>query len=98
MRTDEQTGTKVTLYGNRAYERMTKAERRDAVYWHACLKFAQGETMGNRSLRSRFGLDDSRKNTVAISRLIRECCEAGIIKEEDAESGAKYRRYLPAWA
>ena len=54
--------------------------------------------MNNQSLRARFGLEDEKKNLVAISRLIRECCEAGLIKGEDEEASAKFRRYIPAWA
>ena len=91
-------GTRVTLYCDRAYARMTKQERMEATYWHACLMYAQGTSMGNQSLRERFGLDDAKKNMVAISRLIRDCCTEGLIKEEDEASGAKYRRYIPAWA
>lgn len=98
MESSEELGTKVTLFAGNAYERMKKAERRDAVYWHACLMYAQGESMGNQSLRERFGLDDSKKNMVAVSRLIKECCNEGIIKGEDEEAGAKYRRYIPFWA
>ena len=98
VESDEQLGTRVTLFAENAYERMRKAERKDAVYWHACLMFAQGESMGNQSLRERFGLDGSRKNLVAISRLIKECCDEGLIKEEDEDAGDRYRRYIPAWA
>lgn len=95
--TDE-LGTKVTLFFDRAYQRMTKAERREATYWHACLLYAQGKSMGNQSLRERFGLSDERKNVIAMSRLIRECCETGLLREEDKEASDRYRRYLPAWA
>lgn len=98
VRSEDGLGTEVTLFGGRAYARMTKAERKDAVYWHACLSYAQDEPMGNQSLRERFGLDDSKTSSVAMSRLIRECCDDGIIKEEDEAAGTKYRRYIPAWA
>lgn len=98
MTSEESVGTRVTLFGDRAYDRMTKAERKDAVYWHACLAYAQDESMGNQSLRERFGLDDSKASSVAMSRLIRECCNDGLIKEEDADAGTKYRRYIPFWA
>lgn len=98
IESEEPLGTKVTLFEGRAYDRMTRGERREAVYWHACLQYAQGDSMGNQSLRERFGLDASKKNTVAMSRLIKECVEAGLIKEEDEEAGAKYKRYIPAWA
>ena len=91
-------GTKVTLFSDARYERMSKAERIDATYWHACLMYAQSESMSNQTLRERFGLPAEPKSTVAISRLLRECCDAGLIREEDAESGARYRRYVPSWA
>ena len=68
------------------------------MYWHACLQFSLGSSMSNQSLRERFGLDNAKKNMVAISRLIKECVEAGLIKEEDKEVGAKFRRYVPYWA
>ena len=95
---DEEMGTKVTLFRELGYRRMSKKERMDATYWHACLAYAQGEAMNNRSLRERFGLADEQKNTVAVSRLIKECCNSDLIKEEDPEAGAKYRRYIPFWA
>lgn len=98
VESDELGGTRVALYAGDAYSRMKKAERKDAVYWHACLMYARDDSMGNQSLRERFGLDGSKKNTVAISRLIKECCEDGLIKDEDEDAGDKYRRYVPFWA
>ena len=94
----EETGTRVTLYAGTGYERMSKRERMDAAYWHACLMYAQSEAMSNQSLRERFGLPSDKKSLVAISRLLRECCESGLIREEDKDAGARYRRYVPAWA
>lgn len=94
---DEDLGTQVTLFGGRAYDRMTKAERKNAVYWHACLLYAQGESMNNQTLRERFGLESARKNVIAMSRLIRECLDDGLIREEDEESSDKFRRYVPHW-
>ena len=44
------------------------------------------------------GLSGERTNVVAISRLIRECCDAGLLREEDEESSDEFRRYIPAWA
>lgn len=98
MVSSEELGTTVTLYEGNAYERMTKEERLDALYWHACLMYSQGESMNNQSLRERFGLSDERKNTLAVSRLIREACERGIVKEEDEGAGTRYRHYIPQWA
>ena len=98
IESSEELGTTVTLFQGSGFQRMTKRERVDATYWHACLMYAQGDSMSNQSLRERFGLAPESKNTVAISRLIRDCCEEGLIKEEDPDAGAKYRRYIPAWA
>ena len=98
IESSEELGTKVVLFQGSGFQRMTKRERLDAAYWHACLMYAQGESMNNQSLRERFGLLPESKNTVAVSRLIRDCCAEGLVKEEDPEAGAKYRRYIPFWA
>lgn len=94
----EVAGTTVTLYTGIAYDRMTKRERVEATYWHACLKYSQGGSMSNQTLRERFGLPSEKKTLVAMSRLIRECCNEDFIKEEDPDVGARYRRYIPQWA
>ena len=94
----EEIGTKVTLFSEIAYTHMSKQERIDALYWHTCLMYANGESMSNQTARERFGLTDERKDLLAMSRLIRECCENGVIKEEDESAGAKYKRYIPYWA
>lgn len=98
IESDDELGTRVTLFGGPAYDRMTKRERVDALYWHTCLKCAEGASMSNETLRERFGLDDERKNVLAMSRLIRSCIDAELIKEEDEDVGPKNRRYVPYWA
>lgn len=98
MSSDEELGTRVTLFAGNGFERMSKRDRLDALYWHACLQLADGESMNNKTLRERFGLEDDNKSSLAMSRLIREGCEAGIIKVEDADVGTRSRRYLPCWA
>lgn len=97
VRSDERDGTRVTLFGDGAFNRMTKRQRRDAVYWHACLMHAQHGSINNQSVRERFGLDDTQKSRLAVSRLIKECCEQSLIKEEDPDAGSRYKRYVPAW-
>ena len=98
VRTSELDGTIVTLFDVDGFSNMTKRQRKEAVYWHACLCYARRDAMSNQSVRARFGLDDSRSNRLAVSRLIRECCEDGLIREEDPDVGTRYRRYIPAWA
>lgn len=98
MESDEELGTRVTLYAGNAFERMGKRDRLNALYWHACLRYAEGEGMSNRTLRERFGLPEDNKSSLAMSRLIREACEDGMIKIEDANAGTRNRKYLPFWA
>ena len=98
IESSEDVGTKATLFKGGAYSKMTKRERVNALYWHCCLMYAQGESMNNQSLRERFGLDAEKKNTLAMSRLIRECCDDELIKEEDEDAGTKFKRYIPFWA
>ena len=98
MDSDEESGTCVTLFAGSAFARMTKRERLDAMYWHCCLRYADGEGMSNQSLRERFGLPSDSKASLAMSRLIREGCSEGRIKVEDEDAGTKNRRYVPAWA
>lgn len=98
MLSSDEGGTQVTLYAGDAFTRMTKAERMDAAYWHACLMLSQDNALTNASLRARFGLGDEKKDLVAISRLIRECCNAELLKEEDPDVGRRHMRYVPFWA
>lgn len=94
----EEGGTVVTLRRCGGYEAMSRSDRESAVYWHACLRYAQGESFSNTTLRERFGLPNEQKNVLAMSRLIRDCQTVGLIKVENEKSGAKFRRYVPAWA
>ena len=90
--------TKVVLSAPKEFAVMSKGERLDSLYWPACLMYAQGESMNNQSLRERFGLEPERKNTVAISRLIKEAVDRGIVREEVSDAPDKYKRYIPGWA
>lgn len=99
METNNDLGTRVVLFAaDTVFSRMSKAERLDAVYWHACLRYSDAEGMSNRSLRERFGLEDSQKNSLAMSRLIHEACEANLIHIDDETAGTRNRQYVPFWA
>lgn len=95
--TGDAEGTEVVLYAGDAFSRMTKAERRLAAYWHACLLLSHDSALTNPSLRERFGLTSEKKDVVAVSRLIRECCEEGLLREEDPDVGRRHMRYVPFW-
>lgn len=89
--------TVVTIYGHRPFDEMGRDDRVRACYQHCCLRYVMGEKMSNQTLRERFRLDEHRAE--AVSRIIRDCTDAGLIKLENPESGSKrYARYLPFWA
>lgn len=55
------------------------------------------EKMTNQSLRERFRLPE--RKAEAVSRVIRDTLEAGIIKLADPnQTSLRYRRYTPHWA
>lgn len=89
--------TAVTIYGPRPFDEMDRNDRVRACYQHCCLRYVTGGQMTNQSLRDRFKLPEEKAETV--SRMIRDCVEAGLVKPENPESGSKrYARYLPFWA
>lgn len=88
--------TIVTLFAAVPFKKLTASERRQACYWHACIRYANKESMTNQSLRERFGLGDA--SSSIVSRLIKECVEANLVKPLDADSSRKFMKYIPAWA
>lgn len=77
------------------YAELSPSERKDACYWHACIQFADGMNLTNASLRERFGLSESYSSQ--ISRLIRDCVAANLIKAVDPDAPRKKMAYIPAW-
>ncbi len=92
--TDEH--TRVVLFEYKNFWEMENNEKVWGCYLHACLKFVQREFMTNTTLRDRFGVDE--KNSAAISRIIRDAMEKGMVLKYDIKSGRKYVKYIPWWA
>jgi predicted HTH transcriptional regulator len=89
--------TAVAIFGPQPVDRMSRADRVRAGYQHCCLRYVMNEKMSNQSLRERFRLPEERAETV--SRIIRDCIDAGLIRPDNPDSGSKrYARYLPFWA
>ena len=88
--------TKVVLFSQKPFSKMSKEDRYRACYLHACLKRVNRGTMTNASLRERFGIDG--KNSSMVSRLLNETCELGLIKLSPDSTSDKNRKYLPYWA
>jgi predicted HTH transcriptional regulator len=89
--------TKAILFTHRPYAELTKADRLNATYMHACLMFVQQKYLTNTSLRERFGIKE--ENSSMISRLVNEAIKSKIIKLVDPENKSrKHAKYQPIWA
>ncbi len=86
--------TRVTLYPEKSVKDMTRQEKIDACYQHACLMYEDNVAINNQSLRDRFKLD--RRQSSVVSRIIADTVEAGKIKlaNEDVAS-RKFATYVP---
>jgi hypothetical protein len=83
------------MHGPKQLKDIDKRERIRAVYQHACLRYVTRENFTNSSLRARFGI--APKNSAAVSRIIGEALDAGLIVPFDPETGRRYMRYVPFW-
>lgn len=74
----EETCTRVTLYPHKKLDEMTKEEKIEACYQHACLVNEDVMSMNNQSVRERFNLNKTQSSVA--SRIIADTQEAGLIK------------------
>lgn len=89
--------TRVSMYPQKDYTQMTKAEKVLACYQHACLLNEDGLQLTNQSLRERLGI--SKNNSATASRIISEAVDLGLIKPFDQEGGSKkFSSYIPFYA
>ena len=73
---------------------MNRQERISACYQHACLKFEDGKSINNQSVRERFLLE--KNNSAVASKIIADTLEAGYIKQEDeTQTSKKFVTYIP---
>ena len=89
--------TRIFMYPQKSLSDMTKQEKIDACYQHACLLYENNEYINNQSIRTRFGLD---KNQSSVApRIIADTLEAGRIKVSDENIvSKKYATYVPYYA
>lgn len=86
--------TRIFMFPQKSYKEMSKQEKILACYQHACLRYEDGGTINNQSVRERFKLP--KNNTSVVSRIISETQAAGFIKPADIETASKkYMTYIP---
>lgn len=88
--------TKVTLFSEIPFSKISAEDKLWACYLHACIKQVQGEQITNSSLRERFGLKES--SSASISRLIKEAVDMKLIKPLEPTTAPRYMKYIPIWA
>ena len=89
--------TIATIYGPKPFKEMDRNDRIRACYQHCCLKYVMSEQITNRSLRERFHLPESKRNTAITTQIILATIKAELIKPYQKAS-RKSARYLPSWA
>lgn len=88
--------TRITLYPSRKISEMSKDEKVQACYYHACLQHEKGEKLSNQSIRTRFNLGKGQSSMA--SRIIADTMAAGYIKPADAVLSKKFSTYIPYYA
>ena len=84
------------LYTPKSFDDMSKEERINAVYQHACLNYVCGKKTTNTTVRERFKFDESKMTKVF--RLLKDAIESNRIKVGDENASRKFIYYLPYWA
>jgi predicted HTH transcriptional regulator len=86
--------TRVRLFPLKKYTEMTRTEKVQACYQHACLLHEQGQVLTNQSLRDRLSI--GKNNAAVASRIISDTIAAGLIKaQEDQSASTKFWGYVP---
>ncbi len=92
--TDEH--TRSVLFAHKDFKDMGKEDRVRACYLHACLQYVQRKNMTNRSLRERFGIEESKG--AQVTRVINATIEGGLIKKIGVLESRKDAKYVPYWS
>lgn len=88
--------TRVVIFSKTVFFDMSTDDKLWSCYTHACVRFVEGKTMTNSSLRNRFGLPTSMASSV--SRLLREAIFEKLVKPLDVSAAPKLMQYIPIWA
>jgi predicted HTH transcriptional regulator len=88
--------TKVILFAHKEFSEMDKADRIRACYLHCCLQHVNQEKMTNKSLRDRFGIEESKGS--AISKIIKATQSEGLILRSSSSNSQRDTFYVPFWS
>jgi ATP-dependent DNA helicase RecG len=85
-----------TLFGPRLFKELSREEKKRACFQHCILGFLKNEYMSNSSLRARFSLADD--DYQAVSSVIADAKEDGLVVDADTEQGRRNAKYIPFFA
>lgn len=86
--------TRARLFSQKKYIEMTRTEKIQACYQHACLRYEDGKGLTNQSLRDRLAI--GKNNAAVASRIISDAMASGLIKvRESPSTSTKFREYVP---
>lgn len=88
--------TIVTLFMTSNFSSMSSNDRVRVCYQHAQLKYLDGDTINNASLRERLGLN--KNQSASATGVINDTIAAGLIKPVDRDQANKNSRYVPHYA
>ena len=86
--------TRVTLFPHKKLNDMTREEKVEACYQHACLMNEDGKAINNQSVRERFNLNKTQ--SAVASRIIADTLESNLIKVANTDIvSKKLMTYVP---
>ncbi len=89
--------TRVIMHPKKSLSEMTKGEKIEACYQHACLMNEDDKAINNQSVRERFGLDKNKSSEA--SRIIADTLELKLIKFANTDvTSRKFATYKPYYA
>lgn len=88
--------TRIIMFSKLPFTSIPTEDKLWACYVHAVVKQIEGNQLTNKSLRERFGLQET--SSASISRLIKEAVIKKYIKPLDENTAPKHMRYIPYWA
>lgn len=88
--------TRVVIFSKTVFSNMSVEDKLWSCYTHACVRFVEGKTMTNSSLRDRFGIPVSMASS--ISRLLKDAISNNLVKPLDPSAAPKLMQYVPVWA
>lgn len=89
--------TKATLFAHKEFDNMSKDDKIRSCYMHCVIKYLCNEKMDNSSLRERFKLEKSSRNTNAVARIIAWTKEKRLIVDDSDTESRRFKKYIPYW-